>query len=74
MPLDKSTLTSALETAFGANDVSDASAKSNIQSMAAAVADAIDVFVKSGDVNTTLSVNPHTPGGSATGTGTGSVT
>ena len=50
MPLDKPTLQSALEVAFGRDQVSDATAKANIVSMADAIATAIDTFVKSGEV------------------------
>jgi len=69
MALDKATLITDLETAFGKDQVSDATAKANITVMATAVADAVDVFVKSGTVNTTVTT-PDT----INGTGVGVVT
>jgi len=73
MPLDKASLTTALETAFGANETTGAS-KTSIEQMAADVADAVDTFVKSGTVGTVVTI-PVTsaPGTPSTGTGTGSV-
>lgn len=73
MALDKASLKSALEIAFGANDVADPTSKSNIQNMAQLVADAVDTFVKSGTVNTTDTITTG-PGAGSTGTGVGSVT
>ena len=82
MPLDKATLTASIKVLFGANEVGlDAPAKANIEQMSTDLADAIDVFVKSGTVITNVavaSVSAVTPGpgvsGPGTGTGTGSVT
>jgi hypothetical protein len=81
MPLDKITLTAALKEAFGVNEPGlTGDAKSNIEQMSEEIADAIDVFVKSGTVVTTVavtSVSGVTPGpgvsGPGAGTGTGNV-
>lgn len=75
MALDKAGLKSALEIAFGAPDVADPTSKSNIQTMAQAVADAVDTFVKSGTVNTTVTIpSTSAPGSPSSGTGVGTVT
>lgn len=76
MALDKPTLKTALEVAFGANTVGlNPAYQASIQAMAQQVADAIDTFVKSGIVNTvdTIPVT-STPGTPSVGTGVGSVT
>lgn len=69
MPLDLPTLKTALENAFGAPAVSDATAKANIIAMADTIATAIDTYVKSGLVIVTIpSTSP--PGTPSSGTGT----
>jgi hypothetical protein len=70
MALDKTTLTNTLETIF-----EDLSGKTAAQK-ASEIADAIDVFVKSGAVNTTVTGTAPGPTFPSTvsGTGTGSVT
>ena len=55
--------------AFGATLAGDATAETSIKAMASDVADAVDVFVKSGTVNTVVAT-PDT----LTGTGVGAVT
>ena len=51
MPLNKSALATALEAALGAGESGlDGAAKANIEGVASDMADAIDVFVKSGTV------------------------
>jgi hypothetical protein len=61
MSLDKASLKTALEAAFGASQVSDAAAKASIKQMAQDVADAVDTFVKSGTVNIPSTGAPGTP-------------
>lgn len=79
----KSVLQADLTTVF--SDVSGDSAAVKAQKVAdavhkfvknaqASVSSAGDTFVKSGTVNTTVNVGAHSPGGPASGTGTGSVT
>jgi len=69
MALDKATLSASLKTFFDSMD----EAPSTNQDLADAFADAVDVFVKSGTVSTTVSVvDPVSE--TLTGTGTGSVT
>ena len=74
MALDKPTLASSLATAMGKGSVTGGTApeitaaEAGIQAVADAMATAIDTFVKSGTVNTTVSA--VTPGvGVASGTG-----
>ena len=69
MALDKTSLRTALETALGSGEAGlDAPSKANIEGVASAMADAIDAFVKSGTVSTTVAA--VTPGvGVASGTG-----
>ena len=69
MALDKTTLASTLTQIFADGQ---AGAKSQAQ-VAQAIADAIDVFVKSGTVTTTVT-GTDSMGGPVTGTGTGGVT
>jgi len=69
MALDLADLKTALESAFGVDQVSDATAKANIKSMADAVATAIDVYVKTGTVIVTIPVT-SSPGSPSSGTGT----
>jgi len=74
MALDLPALKTALEVAFGANVAGlDAASITNIKKVASDVGDAVDTFVKSGTVNTTVTtaVAAHPPGGPAVGTGTG---
>lgn len=74
MPLNKAILEAALLAALteqaNKTQVSDDPAVSR-QQLATKIADAIDLFVKSGLVNTT--VTGTSPSGPVTGTGTGSV-
>jgi hypothetical protein len=65
MPLNKGALTSALASMIG--KASDAG--SDPATVAAALADAIEAFVKSGQVNPTALIAPG-GGGPVTGTGT----
>ena len=67
MPLDKTTLQSQLQAIFEDLDPS-----KTPEQVAQEMADAIDVFVKSGTVNT--AVTGSCPTGAVTGTGTGAVT
>ena len=76
MSLDKAGLAAALKAIF-----EDVSPTTTAEAKASAIADAIDAFVKTGEVSTTVAsgiavqVDPNTGIGatSATGTGTGSI-
>jgi len=69
MALDLASLKTALENAFGVNQVSDTTSKANIQAMADTIATAIDTYVKTGLVTVTIPVT-SAPGTPSSGTGT----
>ena len=67
MALDKATLKAALKTAFSSAVGTD----DNYDTIAGDIADAIETFVKSGQVNAGITLTtPDTINGSTTGTGT----
>ena len=80
MPLNKISLKLAIKNAFDAEKESDDPAIDSIDRIAAAIADGIDAFVKSGTVTTTVSTAVVTAGtaaaqsGTGTGSGSGSIT
>lgn len=62
MPLDKSSLTTALESALGAGESGlDSASKANIEQVASDMADAIDTFVKTGLVTIPVTSPVGTP-------------
>lgn len=70
MALDKPTLKNSIQAALDAESDAEVNPAEARVRTAQAIADAIDVFVKSGQVNTVVSVDPNTHAG----TGQGAVT
>ncbi|EKT3957698.1 hypothetical protein NTJ28_001685 [Flavobacterium psychrophilum] len=67
MPLDKPTLISTLIQIFSNPDT-----ESNVETIAQEIADAVEVYVKSGQVNVTVATTGSPT--NHTGTGTGNIT
>lgn len=68
MALDKATLTASLTTVFTSLDPNKTPAQ-----VAQQIADAVDIFVKSGTVNVTGTTSPAVPGAPSTVTASGTV-
>lgn len=73
MALNKIALTQAIKDAFDFESEKDVNPAEARERQAQKIADAIDVFVKSGDV-TTMVTGTSATGGAVTGTGAGKLT
>jgi hypothetical protein len=71
MALVKATLASAIKAAFAAQSGKKDNPDAALSDLADKLATAIDAFVKSGDVTTTVTGTCATPAGAGTITGTG---
>ena len=76
MALDKTSLKASIKQAFNDQRSNTNDPDGAIDDLASKIADAVDLFVKSGSVSTSVStvITGTSPSGAVTGTGTGSGT
>ena len=76
MALDKTSLTASIRQAFNDQRSNTDDPDGALDDLSSKIADAVDIFVKSGSVSTTVTtvVTCPTGAGSGTGSGTGNIT